>query len=146
MRPYLVFLFLLCVSCLKIEDPIGDFPVYLRLDLTTKDKELREENAPSSKIYTLQNINTNIERTGFGGILVVRTVTGQLQAFDLACPHEASRSVLIVPDENSLYAVCPKCGTKYDIAFGTGAPDGVSRFYLKRYNVSGSGSQLTVSN
>jgi NAD-dependent SIR2 family protein deacetylase len=139
-------LFLLCASCTKMEDPIGNFPVYLRLDLTTKDKELREENAPGCKIYTQQNINANFERAGFGGVLVVRTVTGSMQAFDLACPYEASRNVLIAPDENTIYAVCPDCGTKYDIAFGTGAPDGVSRFYLKRYNVVGSGSQLTVTN
>jgi nitrite reductase/ring-hydroxylating ferredoxin subunit len=127
-----------------MEDPIGNYPVYLRLDLSNKDKELRPIN--SSKAYTEKNINMNIERAGFGGVLVVHAVDDRFHAFDLACPHEASRSVLLAADENNLYAVCPRCGSKYDIAFGTGAPEGVSKYYLKRYTVSESNSQLTVSN
>ncbi|MDR1335929.1 MAG: (2Fe-2S)-binding protein [Tannerella sp.] len=144
MRPYLAILFLLCLSCIKTEDPIGNFPVYLRLDLTTKDKELRPIG--TGKTYTSKDINPNFERAGYGGVLVVHATDDRFYAFDLACPHEASRSVLVAPDENTIYAVCPKCGTKYDLAFGTGAPDGVSRFYLKKYSVTGTGSQMTVSN
>ncbi|MDR2138514.1 MAG: (2Fe-2S)-binding protein [Tannerella sp.] len=148
MRPYLVFLFLLCIACTETENPIGNFPVYLRLDLTTKDKELRSPG--TGKTYTSKDINPGIERAGFGGVLVVHAMDNRFYAFDLACPHEANRSVLIVPDENTVYAVCSGCGTKYDIAFGTGAPNGVSRFYLKRYNVSDDGmlipETLTVHN
>ncbi|MDR1746273.1 MAG: (2Fe-2S)-binding protein [Tannerella sp.] len=145
MKKSLIVFVLLCLACHKIEDPIGNFPVYLRLDLTFEDKELR--NIPSCKTYTAKDINSNIERVGFGGVLVVHAVDGFFYAFDLACPYEASRSALVVPDENSLNVVCPRCGTKYDISIGaSGAPNGVSKYYLKRYAVMENGSQLIVSN
>jgi nitrite reductase/ring-hydroxylating ferredoxin subunit len=145
MRRYLTFALLLCASCVKMEDPIGDYPVYLKLDLTFEDKALR--SVPSSKAYTMKDINANIERTGFGGVLVVHAISGSFYAFDLACPHEASRSTLVAADADHLNAVCPKCGTKYEIGIeGSGAPDGVSKFYLKRYAVTGSDPRLIVSN
>jgi nitrite reductase/ring-hydroxylating ferredoxin subunit len=128
-----------------MEDPIGNYPVYLRLDLAFEDKALR--TVPGSKSYTVKDINTNIERIGFGGVLVVHAVDDRFHAFDLACPHEANRSILIEPDADHLNAVCPRCGTKYEIGIeGSGAPNGVSRFYLKKYTVLGSGTQLTVTN
>ena len=143
MKPYLLCFLLLCLSCIKTQDPIGNYRVYFRLDLTTKDKELRTIGAKS---YTQKNVNVLFELTGYGGVLVVHAMDDCFYAFDLACPHEASRGVLVEADENTVYAVCPQCGTKYDIAFGTGAPDGVSKFYLKRYNVIGTPPQLTVTN
>ncbi|MDR2041324.1 MAG: (2Fe-2S)-binding protein [Tannerella sp.] len=146
MRPYLVFLLLLCFSCIKTEDPIGNFRVYLRLDLYLNDRDQILRTPGTSQTYTSKDINPNIQRVGFGGVLVVHAADDRFYAFDLACPYEASRSVRVAPDANTIYAVCPKCGTKYDIAFGTGAPNGVSRFYLKRYNVNENGLQLTISN
>jgi nitrite reductase/ring-hydroxylating ferredoxin subunit len=128
-----------------MEDPIGNYPVYLRLDLQFEDKALRD--VPSSKTYALKDINANIERIGFGGVLVVHAVDNQFYAFDRACPYEANRSILIEADANHLTAICPKCGTKYDIGVGgSGAPNGVGNYYLKRYTVSGSSSQLIVTN
>jgi nitrite reductase/ring-hydroxylating ferredoxin subunit len=94
----------------------------------------------------LKDVNPNIERVGFGGVLVVHALDDQFHAFDLACPYEVNQGVRVAADENNLFAICPKCGTKYDIAFGSGAPDGVSKYYLKRYTVTGSGTQLTVTN
>jgi nitrite reductase/ring-hydroxylating ferredoxin subunit len=142
------YILLLCLSvlaaCEEPENPIPNYPVYLELDLTFEDKELRK--VPGSKVYTVRNINPNTERAGFGGVLVVHASDGLFYAFDLACPYEANNSILVEADENTLNAVCPKCGTKYDIAFGSGAPNGVGRNYLKKYTVVNSGSHLTVSN
>jgi uncharacterized Zn-finger protein len=143
MKRCLFCLILLCLSCDKVENPIGNFRVYLRLDMNNKDKALR---TVGSKAYTMKDVNAGFEQVGFGGVLAVHAVDDCFYAFDLACPHEASRNVLIAADENTIYAVCPKCGTKYDIAFGTGAPDGVSKYYLKRYTVVGAPPQLTVVN
>jgi nitrite reductase/ring-hydroxylating ferredoxin subunit len=148
MRQRLTFLLLLfiCISCAKIEDTIGDFPVYLELDLTFKDKELR--TAPSSKTYSLKDLSSaRGERCGYGGVLVVHSIDDGFYAFDLACPYEHNRGILVSVDENTLNAVCPKCGTKYDISMGgTGAPNGVGKYYLKKYSVFEKGSTLVVTN
>jgi hypothetical protein len=128
-----------------MEDPIGNYPVYLTLDLTFEDKALR--SVPSSKAYTSKDINANTERVGFGGVLVAHAINGNFCAFDLACPNEVNRNILIKADADHLNAVCPQCGTKYEIGVeGTGAPNGVSKYYLKRYTVTGSDPRLTVTN
>ncbi|MDR1600895.1 MAG: (2Fe-2S)-binding protein [Tannerella sp.] len=145
MKRYILLLCLFMTGCAEQENPIPNYPVYLALDLTAyRDRDLR--NVPGSKAYTLKDININIERIGFGGVLVVHATDGRFYAFDLACPHEVSRSTLVEADENTLNAVCPKCGTKYDIAFGSGAPNGIGKNYLKRYIVVEAGTHLTVSN
>jgi nitrite reductase/ring-hydroxylating ferredoxin subunit len=130
-------------ACEKVENPIPNYPVHIELDLTY-ERALRA--IPSSKAFTLKNVNLNTTRVGFGGVLVVHASDGQFYAFDLACPHEANRSVLVEADANTVHAVCPKCGTKYDIGFGSGAPNGVGKDYLRRYTVMGSDPRLTVSN
>ncbi|MDR1407728.1 MAG: (2Fe-2S)-binding protein [Tannerella sp.] len=144
MKRYLLILSLLAFACGEVENPVPNYPVYLDLDLTFEDKALRD--VPSSKTYTLKNININTERVGFGGVLVVHASDGLFYAFDMACPYEASRSAIIEADANTLYAVCPKCGTKYDIGFGSGAPDGIGKDYLRRYIVTGADPRLTVRN
>jgi nitrite reductase/ring-hydroxylating ferredoxin subunit len=145
MKRYVLLLCLFILACEGLENPIPNYPAHLDLDLTFEDKALRD--VPSSKAYTLKNINTNTERIGFGGILVVHAVDDQFYAFDMACPHEANRSTLIEADANTLSAVCPKCGTKYDIGFGgSGAPNGVGKNYLKKYTVIYNYPHVIVSN
>lgn len=79
------------------------------------------------------------DRTGFGGILVVHGLPDQMFAFDLACPIEASQQTLIQVTEDGLHAVCPKCNSKYEVAYGSGAPtEGAAkdkRYFLRRYLV-----------
>jgi len=145
MKRICIMLCLILMACDDHVNPIPNYPVRINVDLTFRDKELRD--VPSSKVFTLKNINVSTESVGFGGVLVVHAIDDQYYAFDLSCPHEANRSTLVEADENTLNAVCPKCGTKYDIGFGgTGAPNGVSKYYLKRYNAIMSGSTLIVSN
>ncbi|MDR1722748.1 MAG: (2Fe-2S)-binding protein [Tannerella sp.] len=131
-------------SCKVEENPIPDYAVYITIDLGTEDKELRA--VPSYKEYTSKNTKPGFESVGFGGVLVVHTTLGDYKAFDRACPYEVNNNITVEVDDAILYATCPKCGTKYDIAFGTGAPNGVSKHYLKTYRVLQSGSKLTVRN
>jgi nitrite reductase/ring-hydroxylating ferredoxin subunit len=141
-------LFAFHFSCTdKYDNPIPSFPVYLYLDLTFEDKALKAVG--SYKEYTGQNINPGIgERIGFGGILVVHTMLDEYKAFDRACPYEAQSNITVEVDDDGLHAVCPKCGTKYDvIGFGTGTPsEGVSKYMLRPYNTTLNGSKLIVKN
>ncbi len=44
-------------------------------------------------------------------------------AYDLACPVECRRDVRVYIDaENRLEAVCPECGSRYNVMTGGGAP------------------------
>ena len=145
------FLSLCCLmyiftSCTKVEDnPIPNYRVYLNLDLTFEDKDLKA--IPSYKEYSVKDINViQGESVGYGGVLVVHNMLGEYQAFDRACPYEVRSNVLVEVDNEILYAVCPVCGTKFDIGTGNGSPNGASKFYLLRRNVTQSGTKLIVSN
>jgi nitrite reductase/ring-hydroxylating ferredoxin subunit len=142
---YLLASHLSCTD--KYDNPIPSLPVYLYLDLTFEDKELK--TIGSYKEYTGQNINPGLgERTGFGGILVVHTMLDEYKAFDRTCPHEVQSDITVEVDTESLNAICPKCGTKYDvIMFGTGTPsEGASKHGLRPYHTTQNGNKLIVKN
>ena len=147
MRRILIIFCILTVilSCKVEENPIPIVGVYLNLDLTFKDKELKA--IPSYKEYTYKNINTALgERAGYGGVLVVHNMLGEYKAFDRACPYEINAGVTVEVDNEGLYAVCPKCSTKYEIGIGSGSPNGSSKHSLRQYSVIINGSQLIVKN
>ena len=111
------FLFCLLISlvcsCSKIEESdIPYAPVYLELDLRFGDKDL-------VGIYNHKSITkarTAGEKTGFSGVLVVCGIdnygNAAYYAFDLCCPHEAKKNIIIEAD-NAGKAICPECGTEY---------------------------------
>ncbi|MDE6468772.1 MAG: hypothetical protein K2L28_07750 [Muribaculaceae bacterium] len=78
---------------------------------------IREERIPSNFPYT------EMTYTGFGGILLVADVMGNPKAFDLACPVERRSDVRVaVKADDKHLAVCPKCGSKYDVFSLSGHP------------------------
>jgi hypothetical protein len=140
-------IFLSHLSCTdEYDNPIPLAPVYLNLDLTFEDRALKA--IPSCKTYTDKNINPALgERRGFGGILVVHTLLDEYKAFDRACPYEAQAGITVEVDEALLYAVCPQCGSKYEIGFGTGSlSEGTGRYGLRPYTAILSGSKLIIKN
>ncbi len=128
-------------------NPIDNYPVALRLDLTFNDKALR--TVPSAATYTRYShpLSTAYRAFGFGGVLVVHAIDAEFYAFDLSCPYENRSSVLVEPDSNVIYAICPQCGTKYLINDGSGVPvEGVGRHALKRYKVNSERNIVIVYN
>lgn len=108
---------------------------------------IRELRQPANFPYT------EMTYTGFGGILLVCDVLGTPQAYDLACPVERSRDVRVNIDPKDEYlAVCPKCGSKYNVVSLTGHPvagrAAEQGFALRRYYVgTGRGNAyMVVSN
>jgi nitrite reductase/ring-hydroxylating ferredoxin subunit len=124
----------------------------LELDLRFEDKDLVPIQA--HKIFTSKNINQAVERAGYGGVLVYHGLnnasTTSYYAFDISCPHEANRSVIVEVDDAGIYAICPKCGSKYELLNGIGNPvSGPSQqegYYLKPYTVSTNGDRIIVTN
>jgi nitrite reductase/ring-hydroxylating ferredoxin subunit len=144
-------LFITISSCDKTYvSNIPDFPVYLEVDLRYEDKDLVPIQA--YKIFTSKR--KDIERTGYGGVLVYHGLNNMgstsYYAFDISCPHEATKSVVVAVDNDKIYAVCPKCGSKYELLNGIGNPiSGPSQqegYYLKPYTVSTNGDRIIVSN
>ena len=87
---------------------------------------------------------TALDRTGFGGILLVTDVLGDLHAYDLACPYEARPTVRINIPDGETFARCPSCGSTFDIFMNHGNPlsgPAADRGYgLARYSVVSGGA------
>lgn len=87
---------------------------------------------------------TDLDRTGFGGILLVTDVMGNCLAYDLACPYEARANARLFVPAGQLYAECEVCGSTFDIFTNHGNPRtglAADRGYaLRRYSVVSGGA------
>ncbi|MBO5749081.1 MAG: hypothetical protein J6R48_08760 [Muribaculaceae bacterium] len=89
---------------------------------------------------------TEATYTGYGGVLLIGgmdPVTAETNvplAYDLACPVECKRDIRVVIDDSNLDAVCPMCGSRYDVISAGGAPiagealTGEVKYRLQPYN------------
>lgn len=147
-RTFLCLLLFIGLSCSKtIETSIPYRRVYLELDLTYQDKVLNTIQA--YKIYTQKNIDQEGELTGFGGVLVYHGLnsngSGAFYAFDAACPYEAKSNVCVEVEESAIYAICPVCGSKYELLNGFGNPvEGPSEYRLQSYPVTTVGNKIYI--
>jgi hypothetical protein len=105
-----------------------------------------DKNAYDSQLTGVKGVQTFIaprlsgEYIGYSGLLIINTGSTlnptPFAAFDLCCPHEKLESIRIVPTNNGT-AKCPKCGSVYDIIFGTGqVMEGVSSEKLQTYYIA----------
>lgn len=138
---------MLVMSCHKVD--VSNVPyarVYLELDLAFKDKDL--VGSLNFKEITSANGQNYGTQLGYSGVLVVSgfdsSGSTRYYAYDLCCPYEAKKNVMVKAD-NTGWAQCPECGTKYEIAYGSGTPsDGPSKFALTRFDVTQQGNKLLI--
>ena len=125
---------------------IPNYQVNLDLNLNGLDTRLNAKLA--YEVFTKPRVE--LDRLGYGGILVINGIGSNqvdLYAYDLACPVEVQPNIRVIPDSTGVTAHCPKCGTVFNIADGTGAPkSGGTKYFLKSYRVFGSGPQYSVVN
>ena len=81
----------------------------------------RERHLPSNFPY---NANTY---TGFGGVILIMGLdssTGSYAplAFDASCPVESRSDVMLSVSSQNFEAVCPQCGSHYNLLTGAGGP------------------------
>ena len=82
---------------------------------------------------------------GYGGLLVYVSMNGYV-AFDLACPYCAGRGMKKPCTMDGIFAICPHCGERYEIATGYALPQaGISREALRQYNIIQTDGRLTVT-
>ena len=98
----------------------------------------RERQLPSNFPY---NANTF---TGYGGVILIMgldssTGTYEPLAFDASCPVESRSDVMLSVSSQNFEAVCPQCGSHYNILTGSGGPIGGTaserRVGLRNYKV-----------
>jgi hypothetical protein len=136
---------LLCIafSCKdEIYSTIPTAEVSYKLKLNSADAWL---NAGIGAYLCITQKRLETDRLGFGGLLIVNgngigIETVNLYAYDLACPNEAARNALVVPEDSSktgtaFTAKCLKCGAVFDIIGGYGTPQSGSKYYLRAYRV-----------
>lgn len=92
-----------------------------------------------------------LDCTGFGGVLIVEDVNGQVLVYDLACPVECSATTRIAVDSETLKAECPKCHSTYDVFSLYGHPlsgPAAERGYgLRRYHAGrGTSPYMIITN
>lgn len=149
----LISALLLCAasSCDSVDDDrIPPYPVSLTFE-TIGNWELYGVSGAGqyrSFIYTnTERIPANypfkgLDRTGFGGLLLICDPNGEYLAYDLACPVEVRSDVRIYVDtDNALagMARCPKCHSTYNLfSYGTPASGEAlqKKYGLQRYHVS----------
>lgn len=110
----------------------GDAADYQRYILATDMK------VPASFPYTA------LDRTGYGGLLIVTDVLGDLHVYDLSCPYECSPRIRVDIPSGELYARCPSCGSTYEVFSNGGMPrsgPAAERGYaLQRYAINSGGA------
>lgn len=94
--------------------------------------------------------------TGFGGVLLIggmdpfTTDTNVPLAYDLSCPVERKADVRVRIDPDNFEAVCPVCGSVYDVTMAAGAPLSgpalKSKFGLSRYSCIPRGGGYLITN
>ena len=103
----------------------------------------RERGIPSNFPF---NANTY---TGYGGVLLMMGMETPM-AYDLACPVEASQSIILSINSENFEAVCPRCGSRFNPLTGAGGPlSGVainSKVGMRQYRVVPSGYGYVISN
>ncbi len=87
---------------------------------------------------------TDLDRTGYGGLLLSMDAMGNLVVYDLACPYEVRPTVRLTVPEGEPYAQCPECGSTYDIYTNYGhprsGPAADKGYALRRYSAVWGGS------
>lgn len=94
--------------------------------------------------------------TGFGGVLLIggmdpfSTQTNVPLAYDLACPVERKANIRVQIDADNFEAVCPDCGSRYDVTMAGGSPISGSalhdKYCLTRYQCIPSGYGYLITN
>lgn len=150
-----LLLFYLLPSCDSVEDDrIPNYPVNVQIDNAGLWNTYGVSGFGSYRNFILSNgirqpsgfPYTSSSATGFGGVLLIEGLdpfSGNSSlplAYDLACPVERQPNVRVEIEQDRYMAVCPVCGSVYDVTMQRGAPvsglaaTGETKYALKSYN------------
>lgn len=104
---------------------------------------------PDKPSLAVKTQKAQYARLGYGGLIVGNSSFNGYCAYDAACPVEANRkSILMVRNDGLGTAVCPTCGSEFNLNNGGIPVKGESKEQLKHYRVSliSGGTELNVYN
>lgn len=129
-----------CVSCFNEDDDVVPW-VKVKVQINTLDAKYIDLQSPTGRVI--------IKNEGYGGngIIVYHTFDNNYNAFDCTCTYEVSDTCAVVLDEGNIAgAVCPVCGSKFEL-INCGMPtSGKARHSLKSYRVSYHEPHLIIFN
>ena len=119
-----------CVSCFNEDDDVVPW-VEVKVRINTLDAKYIDLQSDNGRVV--------VKDCGYGGngIIVYHTFDNNFNAFDCTCTYEVSDTCAVVLDEGNIAgAVCPVCGSKFEL-INCGMPTtGKARHSLKSYRVS----------
>ncbi len=126
--------------------------VYVNFFIDLNDPEFISLNAITN--YVLIDEFTNnfgYRSAGYdkNGIILYRAGLDEFFAFDRTCPHDyanAGISVAVDTVANENYVICPECNSKYILPSFGSPSDGPSKYPLKMYKTTLTGSIVSVYN
>lgn len=93
--------------------------------------------------------------TGYGGVLLINGFDYRINevaplSYDLSCPVERKPDIRVKVDPDSFEAICPVCGSIYDVTMGSGAPisgpAATDHYSLRQYKCIPSGQGYMIIN
>ncbi len=112
-------------------------PVNFKVDVNNADNSLKTPG----NILTYTSPRLGGEYVGYSGLLVFSGLIQEngvvLYAFDLCCPYEKDKSVVVHPSVEDGTATCSECNSVFDLRTGIGnRTSGPSSTGLQQYKVS----------
>ena len=148
----------ICMSSCEDNTWRSSVPAYpVRLTIDTKLGEFVHFQPTATGTYVVANrdgyfLNDKYvlpfpvtDAYGYGGVVVYVDLFGY-SAYDLACPHCASKGACVPCIVDGVFATCPQCTEQYDLMSGTAAPQkGLIKEPLRQLNVINSDGKLTIT-
>ncbi len=136
------------------QSSVPAYPVHAVIDTRTLFVDFLPENTNAYVTVNQEGYKENgrfvstlnvTDAYGFGGLLVYVSVNGYV-AFDLACPYCAARGTKSPCIMDGIFAECPLCGERYEIASGYAVPQrGISKETLRPLNINRTEGKLTIT-
>jgi len=127
--------------------------VYVDFTISLSDPEFTRLQSIGESVYISRFTNNfGIRAAGFAESgIIIHSGIDEFFAYDRTCPHDYVLDESIIRIEidksSSIYAVCPKCKTKYGLPANGTPVEGVGRYPLKNYKTGfAGGGRLRVWN
>lgn len=138
----LVMILTACRADINIDSPVPKCTVNFSLNIMVDAPSLNTQGG----FFTVTQPMKYGQYIGYSGLLIVHGFDDKFYCYDLCCPTECKRDIMIEPFMDGT-AKCKKCGTMFDTGFGSGMPqNGSSQYRLRKYKVIASGYNITVQN
>jgi len=134
------------VSCNKtqvnVESPVPKCTVSLTINIMVDAPILDTQGG----YYVIKEPRKYGEYIGYSGVVVFHGFDDRFYAYDICCPHECKREVVLEPSMAGV-ATCKECGSEFDIGFGSGQPTkSPATLPMRRYTTTVSGYNIRVTN